>query len=69
MLRLCIQVYTGAKTVVRTVCGNSKHFEGKIGMHRGSVLSPLLFVIVMETLSRKFRVALPLEFCMLMIWL
>jgi len=28
-------------------------------MHQGSALSPLLFVIVMEALSREFRVALP----------
>jgi len=27
-------------------------------MHQGSALSPLLFVIVMEDLFRKFRVAL-----------
>ena len=31
-------------------------------MHQGSALSPLLFVIVMEALSREFRVALPWEF-------
>jgi len=29
--------------------------------HQGSALSPLLFVIVMEALSREFRVALPWE--------
>jgi len=30
-------------------------------MHQGSALSPLLFVVVMEALSREFRVALPWE--------
>jgi len=30
-------------------------------VHQGSTLSPLLFVIVMEALSREFRVALPWE--------
>ena len=30
-------------------------------MHQGSGLSPLLFVIVMEAISREFRVALPSE--------
>jgi len=30
-------------------------------MHQGSALSPLLFVIVMEALSRKFTVTLPWE--------
>jgi len=30
-------------------------------MHQGSALTPLLFVMVMEALSREFRVALPWE--------
>jgi len=54
-------MYTGAKTVVRTVYGNSKCFEVKVGKHQGSALSPLLFVIVMEAISREVRVALPWE--------
>jgi len=36
-------------------------FEVKVGMHQDSILSPLLFVIVIEALSRELRVALPLE--------
>ena len=56
-----VSMYIGAKTVVRTVYGNSKGFEVKVGMHQGSGLSPLLFVIVMEAISREFRVALPWE--------
>ena len=39
-----MSMYIGAKTVVRTVYGNSKSFEVKVGMHQGSALSPLLFV-------------------------
>ena len=42
--------------LVRTVYGNSKGFEVKVGMHQGPGLSPLLFVIVMEAISREFRV-------------
>jgi len=49
------------KTVVRTIYGNSSGFEVKVGMHQGSALSPLLFVIVMEAISREFRVTLPWE--------
>ena len=33
----------------------------KVGMHQGAALSPLLFVIVMEAISREFRVVLPWE--------
>jgi len=51
----------GTKTVVRTNYGNSKSFEVEVGMHQGSALSPLLFVVVMEAISREFRVALPWE--------
>ena len=43
------------KTDVRTVYGNSKCFEVKVGMHQGSALSHLLFVIVMEALSRELE--------------
>ena len=46
-----MSMYTGAKTVVRTVYGNSNGFEVKVGMHQGSAFSPLLFVMVMEALS------------------
>jgi len=56
-----MSMYTGAKTFVRTVCGSSKCFEVKVGMHQGSALSPLLRVIVIEALSREFRVVLPWE--------
>ena len=56
-----MSMYTSAKTVIRTVYGNSCGFEVKVGMHQGSALSPLLFVIVVEAISREFRVALPWE--------
>ena len=46
-------MYIGAKTVVGTVYGNSKGLEVKVGMHQGSALSTLLFVIVMEAISRE----------------
>jgi len=61
LVLVVMSMYTGAKTVVRTVYGNSKGFEVKVGTHQGSALSPLLFVIVMEAISRELRVALPWE--------
>jgi len=53
-----MSMYTGAKTVVRTVHGNTNGFEVKVSVHQGSALSPLLFVSVMEALCSEFRVAL-----------
>jgi len=48
-----MSMHTCAKTVVRTVYGNSKGFVVKVGMHQCSALtlSPLLFAIVMEAIS------------------
>jgi len=53
-----MSIYTGAITVVRTAYGNSNRFEVRVGMHQGSALGSLLFLIVMEALSREFGVAL-----------
>ena len=36
----------------------AKALRQKVGMHQGSALSPLLFMIVMEAISTEFRVAL-----------
>ena len=33
----------------------------RVGVNQGSVLSPLLFIIVLEALSREFREGLPNE--------
>ena len=38
-----------------------KCLEVKVGMHQGSALNPVLFVVVMEAISREFKVALPWE--------
>jgi len=61
LLSAVMSMYTGAKTVVRTVYGNSSSFEVKVGIYQGSALSPLLFVIVMKATSREFSIALPWE--------
>jgi len=62
LVSAAISMYTVAKTVVRTVSGNSNGFEVKVSMlNLGSALSPLLFVMVTEAFSREFRVALSWE--------
>ena len=39
----------------------SAEFEVKVGVHQASVLSPLLFTIVLEALFREFRQGVPWE--------
>ena len=41
--------------------GYSEEFGVGVGVHQGSVLSPLLFIIVLEALSREFRTGCPWE--------
>ena len=48
---------TEACTVFRTDVGLSASFEVKVGLHQGSVLSPLLFVVVFS----ETRSGLPSE--------
>ena len=51
-------MYDGATTAFRLRDGKSKEFGVKVGVHQGSILSPLLFTIVLEALSREFRCGL-----------
>ena len=43
--------FDGAKTRVRIGSAYSKEFEIKVGVHQGSVLSPLLFATVVEVIT------------------
>ncbi|WMV16255.1 hypothetical protein MTR67_009640 [Solanum verrucosum] len=56
-------MYGGAKTRVRTVGGDSEHFPVEMGLHQGSILSPFLFALVMDELTRSIQEKVP--WCML----
>ena len=44
-----------ACTVVRTDSGLSECFEGNVGLHQWSLLSPLLLTVVMDVISSEPR--------------
>ncbi|XP_065321380.1 uncharacterized protein LOC135928844 [Gordionus sp. m RMFG-2023] len=54
-------MYVGAQTPVRTYYGDSESFEVKVGLHQGSLLSPLLFILVMDVVAKEMREGLPWE--------
>ena len=44
-------MYKKSRIIVRTKDGNCEEFDVKFEMHQGYVLSPLLFLIVLEALT------------------
>ena len=61
LIRTIMALYTEDCTVVRTDDRLCESFEVKIGLHQGSVLSPLLFAAVMDVVSNEERSGLPSE--------
>ena len=60
-MRLVQSMYKDVRSKVKVGSGSSEEFGVKVGVHQGSVLSPLLFIIVLEALSREFRTGCPWE--------
>ena len=60
-IRVIQGMYTNARSRVRVNGQYSKEFGVGVGVYQGSVLSPLLFIMVLEALSREFRIGMPWE--------
>ena len=61
LVRLVQSMYKDVRSRVRVGDGYSEKFGVGVGVHQGSVLSPLLFIIVLEALSREFCTGCPWE--------
>ena len=61
IVRLVHGLYANTQSRVHVCEGYSEEFEVKVGVHQGSVLSPLLFIIVLEALSYEFHPGVPRE--------
>ena len=57
-----VKAMYNARSRVRVDCEYSDVFSVNVGVHQGSVLSPFLFLIILEALSREFRTGCPWEF-------
>ncbi|EYC10880.1 hypothetical protein Y032_0053g2350 [Ancylostoma ceylanicum] len=52
-------LYKDAKSSVRCAAGTSPPFEVCVGVHQGSALSPLLFILCMDTISSDLQSTTP----------
>ena len=61
LVRIVMAMYEDSNSAVRINNTIGTKFRVKVGVHQGSVLSPLLFVMVLEALSRECRKGVPWE--------
>ena len=59
LVKIVQSMYTNARSRVRVNDSLSEEFSVKVGVHQGSVLSPLLFIMVLEASSIQFRTGCP----------
>ena len=52
-------MYAGCKTSVMTSAGKTKGIEIEVGLHQGSALSPLLFVIIIDVITEEIEEGTP----------
>ena len=61
-------MYKNAMTFVRTCGGNPTDFPINIGLYQGSSLSPYLFALVMDEVTRDIQGDIPGVCSLLMMW-
>ena len=61
IVRVIQVMYQNARSQVRVNNLFNDVFDVQVGVHQGSELSPLLFITVLEALSREFRTSCPWE--------
>jgi hypothetical protein len=54
-VKAVMEMYKAVKTAVKMEGARSDWFQVKVGVHQGSVLSPLLFVVVMDEVTKELR--------------
>ncbi|KAK3543274.1 hypothetical protein QTP70_014065 [Hemibagrus guttatus] len=54
-VRVVQDMYERSRTVVRCAVGQTEEFNVEVGLHQGSSLSPFLFAMVLDQLSKEVR--------------
>ncbi|CAB4028267.1 RNA-directed DNA polymerase (reverse transcriptase) domain containing [Paramuricea clavata] len=53
LINMVMALYRSPSTQVRTCFGKTKAFAVNVGLHQGSALSPLLFIIMLDYISKQ----------------
>lgn len=61
LVNAVMAMYKGTQTEIMIMEGKVVKFKANARLHQGSVLSYLLFVIILEVITKKLRVGLPWE--------
>ena len=61
LVQQVMALYDGSKSQVKAAGAVSEEFDIQVGVHQGSALSPLLFILVMEEATRECRKGDPWE--------
>ncbi|GJR94481.1 retrovirus-related pol polyprotein LINE-1 [Tanacetum coccineum] len=62
-LKVIQDMYAGAKTRVRTIVGDTNFFLVEVCLHQGSAISPYLFTLILDEISRGIQESIP--WCMI----
>ena len=54
-MKAVMSLYEGLRTKVRVGSGLSEEFGIRVGVHRGSVISPLIFAIAVDAVTEQAR--------------
>ena len=61
MVKAIMALYAETRTRVKTAAGLSKDLDIGVGVHQVSILSPLLFIEVMDEATKEIRIGVAWE--------